>query len=147
MSEYSLIHPAVKRKALETVTEEWSFRVPAREFFLISAPMTGIENFNRPLLRRVTVCCGRTGINAYNPFAYTVNDLSKKDSSYFTSRYIPLVTHERCSGVIVLPGWQASDGATTEVLLAGRFDKPLLRYVEADNHATLEFYEREALTL
>lgn len=132
---------------LSMVVERWEFFVPKREFFLVSAPMSDYEDFNRPALRRAIRSLKRTGINAYNPFAFTAGDLSDKDSSFFISRYIPLVTHPRCSGVVLLDGWEESHGALTEVLLAGRFGKPLLRLVECDEAAALEFYEREAITL
>lgn len=124
----------------EMVTECWEFRVPSEQFHLVSAPMSDVEDFNRPQLQDAIRKLRKVHINAFNPFAFTANDLSKKESSFFLSRYLPAVTHERCVGLILLDGWETSDGACTEVLLAKRFSKPLFKYSETpENVYTIPF--------
>lgn len=137
-----------------TEGEEWFFPVPQREFYLVSSPMTGRPELNLPVIRDVITKLGRTGIVAFNPFAtYEASALLKYDDHFFTSQYIPVVAHPRCAGVIVLPGWELSDGATREVVLAASFEKPQLVYRVAidpeDGHAQphLQLLERESICL
>jgi hypothetical protein len=133
----------------DTEPEEWAFPVPQREFYLVSSPMTGRPDLHIPVIRKVITVLARTGIVAYNPFADQEPEaLMKYDPHYFTSQYIPVATHPRCAGVIMLPGWTASDGATTETILAVRFDKPLFEYrvyidsIDGHAHPYLQQIER-----
>lgn len=46
----------------------------------------------------------------------------------FLARDIPLLVADDVEAVVVLPGWEASRGATLEVHVAGELGKPILRY-------------------
>lgn len=138
----------------DTEGEEWFFRVPQREFYLVSSPMTGRPGLNLPVIRNVITKLGRTGIVAFNPFAYhEASSLIKQSPHFFTSQYIPVVAHPRCVGVIVLPGWEYSDGATREVVLAASFEKPQFAYrvdIDPDDghaHPHLQTLERELIAI
>lgn len=121
-ADYIKVQPA-------TEVAEWDFLVPQREFYLVSSPMTGQRDLNLPVIRNVIAKLGRTGIVAFNPFAcYEPEALLKHDEHFFTSKYMPVVAHPRCVGVIMLPGWHRSEGARRELLLAASFDKPQLEY-------------------
>lgn len=136
---------------MKLVNEQWAFKVPEREFYLLATPMTGRPGLNLPLVRFWSAALGLSGIVAYNPFQRHHHEaLTKQEADYFTSQYMPLVTHPRCAGVIALPGWDESDGATTEIILAERFHKPQFSIdLEFDEdgriHTGLKPLEREAI--
>lgn len=131
---------------------QWEFLVPQREFFLVASPMSGMPELNLPVIRQVIDRLGRVGIVAFNPFAlYEAEELEKLDQDFFTTQYLPVVTHPRCAGVIALPGWMDSHGATTEIVMAERFHKPQFVYRVAidpeDGHAQphLQTLQREVI--
>lgn len=130
---------------------QWDFMVPQREFFLVASPMTGLPGLNLSVIRHVVLTLNRTGIVAYNPFVlYEADALMKLDLDFFTTQYMPLATHPRCAGVVALPGWMNSEGATTEIVTAQRFHKPQFVYrvlVDPDGsrHPHLQSLEREAI--
>lgn len=131
---------------------QWDFLVPRREFYLVAAPMTGLPELNLPNIRHVISTLRATGYVAFNPFAiYEAAELDKLDPDFFTTQYMPLATHPRCVGVIALPGWMNSHGATTEVVTAERFHKPQFVYrVLVDLHdggmyPHLQALKREAI--
>ena len=78
----------------------------------LSGPMTGLPKFNYPEFDRVTAILRAQGHFVYNP-AETVDFEPRKHFAEY-SAFICLEADK----LVMLPGWQSSQGATAEHALA-----------------------------
>jgi len=89
--------------------------VKPTDYFYLSGPMRGIEDFNYPAFQEAAKILRGAGYNIVNP---AENHDGRKDlprHEYFRQD-IPQVV--RSAGVILLPGWEDSQGAQLEVAVA-----------------------------
>lgn len=85
----------------------------------IAGPMSGIKDHNRPLFNRVAIELTEQGHSVLNP-ATLPDGLSQ---SQYMQICLPMVAvaHE----LVMLPGWEQSEGAYIEFLLAKKSGKTI----------------------
>lgn len=85
----------------------------------VAGPMSGIKNFNRPLFNMVAAELSDQGHSVLNP-ATLPDGLSQ---GQYMQICLPMVAvaHE----LVMLPGWEQSEGAYIEFLLAKKSGKTI----------------------
>lgn len=97
----------------------------------LSGPMTGLPEMNYPAFMEAANRLRACGFEIYNPAEWEqhnnngVFNLNIAFADYCT--YIARVA----DGVVTLPGWENSPGATAEVALARAVRKPCISVAEA----------------
>ena len=81
----------------------------------ISGPMTGLPDYNRPAFAVAALHLLQAGYDVKNPAAQP-EVFGWTTAGYLIERDLPML--RRCHGVALLPGWQKSLGARTEIELA-----------------------------
>lgn len=107
----------------------------------LAGPMTGIPKFNFPAFDAATEKLRAEGHRVYSPAemddeAVREAALASPDGAPdsvgrwqdFLARDIAIVCSPDVDTVVVLDGWEQSKGATFEVDVARRLEKPVLRY-------------------
>lgn len=91
--------------------------------YYISGPMTGIEDFNRPMFDLTAERLRNLGHIVFNP-----SETFGRDTTLDKWRYmeIDLAAVRACDAVVLLPGWDRSEGALQEVQEAKRHGKDIL---------------------
>lgn len=98
----------------------------------LAGPMTGIKDFNYPLFNLVAARLRDVGHFVLNPA-----ELNPTNVTYRAALAVDLAwICAHAEMIALLPGWQASKGATVEVALAACFRLPLLD-IEADSPGLL----------
>lgn len=118
------------------------------DFFYLAGPMSNLPKFNFPEFMRYAQALRNQGYNICNPAEFeheiaravmsndtgshkklaeflgaqgikapTWADCLKRDTDY--------VEHDKCVGVICMPGWEHSQGAQFETYVAWKFFKPI----------------------
>jgi len=85
----------------------------------IAGPMSGIKNFNRPLFNMVASELTEQGHSALNP-ATLPDGLSQ---GQYMQICLPMVAV--ADELVMLPGWEQSEGAYIEFLLAKKSGKTI----------------------
>lgn len=97
----------------------------------LSGPMTGLPELNYPAFRDATQTLRELKHEVYNPAEW--EELHSPDGKFHLLRafedYCKFIIHE-ADGVVVLPGWENSPGATAETALAKAIGKPVYVYQE-----------------
>src|SRR5262245_48249663 len=75
----------------------------------VSGPMTGQQDYNRPLFNRITERLQRAGFNVYNPA-----ELGKSDWNWIDYMKRDLRWLLESDAILLLPGYEASKGAALE---------------------------------
>lgn len=88
----------------------------------ISGPMTGIEEFNYPLFNSTATRLREQGYEVINPAETDDGDTSKPWDYYMR---IDIAHVLSVDALVVLPGWQASKGASLEVTIARALGVPV----------------------
>lgn len=99
----------------------------------LSGPMSGYPEFNYPAFAEATARLREHGYSVYSPHERLTNERAPTQTELRAafadySRYICL----QADMVVVLPGWERSKGATTEVGLAVNCGLMVLRYEKVD---------------
>lgn len=84
-------------------------------YFYVAGPMTGHEEYNYPLFKRVTAWLRSFGYRVECP-----TELAPKEEyeDHATSLRKDLAGMLKCNAIAMLPGWESSRGATLELLIA-----------------------------
>jgi hypothetical protein len=92
----------------------------------LSGPMRGYPESNYPLFHRVAAELRGAGHVVYNPaeFAYGPGKFPIRKAF---AEYAKFICEEACT-IVLLPGWPASKGATTERGLADNCGLSILQY-------------------
>ena len=90
----------------------------------LAGPMRGHPDLNFPAFHAATLDLTDRGYDVWSPAAQGLAD----DSSFEACMAVDLPEVVRADAVVVLPGWQDSQGARIETTVAWRLDKPVLRY-------------------
>ena len=89
----------------------------------VAGPMRGYENWNYPLFNRATEALRRTGAFVVNPveisrFAGTPEEIERNPSLLFHLLEADIALLKTCDAIVLLPGWEWSDGARQELQTA-----------------------------
>lgn len=102
----------------------------ARRLYL-AGPMSGHADHNFPLFNRIARLLREQGHYVFNP-AENKDGGVRRPRSYYMRLDIPALMD--CDGVVVLPGWEQSRGASLEVWIAIDLDLPIYQIsVEVGN--------------
>lgn len=115
------------------------------KMYYLAGPMTGIDKFNYPLFFQVAASLRELGYMVINPAEQDTPDVMRavyaSDGSPGTTpgftwgdalaHDVKLVA-DHVDALAVLPGWEESKGACTEVWLATICDKPVYEILRRD---------------
>lgn len=101
----------------------------------LSGPMSGYENFNRPAFDEAAANLRKAGFTVFVPGEHEEYDeaerasrtISKKKREFYMSRDLIWIL-EMADAVVVLPGWENSEGAKLEVAVAQQVGVPVFEY-------------------
>lgn len=104
----------------------------------LAGPMSGYENYNHDAFSEATEDLRSRGIKVLSPVELDQEDgfdpssfdnFDKPDEyATFLSRDIYKIVEEECEAIAVLPGWEKSGGARTEVAFGQALGLPIYQY-------------------
>ena len=89
----------------------------------VSGPMTGIPDFNYPAFDAACVALRDAGLEVISPHEVNPIDGEERAWEWYVRRDI--VALMDADAIVVLPGWEASRGATLETLISSALGMPL----------------------
>lgn len=109
----------------------------------VAGPMSGIEDYNYPAFREAADSLREFGLDVISPVELdeedgydpkSAPDGFSKPAEYaqFLSRDIQVIVKEGVQAIVVLPGWERSGGARTEVTFGQALGLPILTYPDLD---------------
>lgn len=104
----------------------------------LSGPMTGIEDFNRPAFDDAAAALRKNGFKVIVPGEGEEYDdaeraswsVARQKREFYLSRDIDFI-QEMADVMVVLPGWEASEGAKLEVVVAQALGVPIFTFPDA----------------
>jgi hypothetical protein len=98
----------------------------------LSGPMRGIEDFNRPAFAAAAARLRESGYivivpgenEEYDEFELASRTTARQKTEFYLSRDIDWI-QEAADVVVVLPGWENSEGSKLEVLVAQSIGVPV----------------------
>jgi len=104
----------------------------------VSGPMSGKPRFNFDAFEAATSNLRARGYTVFSPAEMDVEagidpdnegaDQEPNAYAEFLARDIRVIAKERIDAIVVLPGWEKSGGANTEVAFGDALGLPILRY-------------------
>jgi nucleoside 2-deoxyribosyltransferase len=107
--------------------------VPQRLY--LAGPMSGCSQYNYPLFDQVAGQLRARGHRVFNP-AENPDGGRKRSRAFYMRLDIPALIE--ADGVVVLPGWRQSRGASLEVWIAVDLGMPVYEYAQANGAITLK---------
>jgi len=96
----------------------------------LSGPMTGLPQKNYPAFDAAAAMLRLAGHEVYNPAEWEArHNKGIYNHKIAFADYCVFICRE-AEAVVVLPGWENSEGATAEVAAARAVGKPILAYAE-----------------
>ena len=107
--------------------------VKGKRVFL-SGPMSGIDHYNAPEFTRAhAVCKEAEAFSVFNPAEEWLNGYETRSHEYYLRTCVHELTRERLEDyepfydvVVQLPGWENSEGAKTEAIVASACGIPCI---------------------
>jgi Domain of unknown function (DUF4406) len=84
--------------------------------FYLSGPMTGLPDYNFPLFNSVAGKLRVAGFDIRNPAEHFGGYTGHGRHKYLALDVLTLI--RECRGIVLLPGWQESEGAKLEAQIA-----------------------------
>ena len=106
--------------------------VPQRLY--LAGPMSGYPQYNYPLFDQVAEQLRARGHRIFNP-AQNPDGGRKRSRAFYMRLDIPALIE--AEGVVVLPGWRQSRGASLEVWIAVDLGMPVYEYAPVNGAITL----------
>lgn len=96
--------------------------------YYIAGPITGLPNFNQEAFEEAARVLRNIGLDVHQPFELKdfPEDHSKKPWTWYMRRGITELV--KCHALILLPGWDESRGALTELRIAQSLGYPVYFY-------------------
>ena len=98
----------------------------------LSGPMTGVENFNHTTFHRIAAEFRMAGFEVCSPAEFFDGDTTKERKDYMREAFTYLLEADT---IVLLPGWQESEGARIEAAMAKELDLIIVEYVENEEAA------------
>lgn len=101
----------------------------------LSGPMSGYDKFNRPAFDEAAAALRRNGYTVivpgegehYDEAEIAAWEVGRKKREFYLSRDIDFI-QEAADYVVVLPGWEESEGAKLEVVVAQAIGVPVFLF-------------------
>lgn len=103
----------------------------------LSGPITGHDDFNHPTFHRIAAEFRMAGFEVCNPAEFFDGDTSKERHEYMRESFKYLLEADT---VVLLPGWQESEGSKVEAAVAKELDLIIVEYFE-NEEAAQEFHK------
>ena len=103
----------------------------------LSGPITSHEDFNHPTFHRIAAEFRMAGFEVCNPAEFFDGDTSKERHEYMRESFKYLLEADT---IVLLPGWQESEGSKVEAAVAKELDLIIVEYFENDE-ASQEFHK------
>lgn len=91
----------------------------------LSGPMSGLPNFGYPIFNAAAARLRSMGHAVFNPAETFGGDSTLRKEQYLIVDYAAV---QVCDTVVMLPGWESSEGATTERVIALSLGKTVYGY-------------------
>jgi hypothetical protein len=105
---------------------------PGMQKMYLSGPMTGVPEWNHPLFHRVAAEFRLGGFEVCNPAEFFDGDTTKERKDYMREAIKYLLEADT---VVLLPGWDKSEGARMEAKIATELDLIIVEYVDNEDSA------------
>lgn len=131
-----------KKKTEEPVLDEGQLNPEAvaaskpegMQKMFLSGPMTGIANWNHDKFNEVAAEFRMAGFEVCSPAEFFDGDTTLERSAYMRESIKWLLEADT---VVLLPGWQESEGAKLEAKIGDELGLIMVEYVENDAHRDL----------
>lgn len=108
-----------------------------KEYLYISGPMRGLPEFNVPAFNEAAKKLRSAGYNVLNPAEINEEIGHDQHISVYIKRDLIALVQNNVVGMVMLDGWQKSEGANIEASIAKCIGIPLLKTVEIKEGLTL----------
>lgn len=105
---------------------------PGMQKMYLSGPMTNIKDFNHPLFLRVATEFRLAGFEVCSPAEFFDGDTTRERKEYMREAFKYLLEADT---IVLLPGWQDSEGARIEVAVAKELELIIVEYIETPEQA------------
>lgn len=96
----------------------------------LCGPMSGIENYNREAFDNARDFLSESGVLVQSPVDLNTDSTGKFPCrGYNEAMKVDIAAMCLCDAVVVLPGWENSQGAALEHFIAVRLGIPVVRYL------------------
>lgn len=92
----------------------------------ISGPMTGYPDFNRPMFKEAEKWCRKNNYSPFNPGWLLFGE--EDTFTYDEIMEIDLCALSKCEVILMLPGYEKSNGACIELSLAKELGLSIIYY-------------------
>ena len=116
-----------------------------KPYLYVSGPMRGIPEFNIPLFNAVSKKLREAGHNVLNPAEINDEIGHNKPISVYMKRDLLAIVEHNVVGMVMLEGWQKSEGAGIEASIAKYIGVPLWKMVETTDGIKLVTAEENIL--
>jgi hypothetical protein len=110
---------------------------PGMQKMYLSGPMTGVPEWNHPLFHRVAAEFRLGGFEVCSPAEFFDGDTTLERKVYMREAVKYLLDADT---VVLLPGWENSEGARLEAKIATQLDLIIVEYVDSEESAN-EFHK------
>jgi len=93
----------------------------------LSGPMSGLPGYNYPAFNAAAAMLRRNGHTVFNPTETFGGAIFLRKEQYLAVDYVAV---QVCDGLVMLPGWEGSQGATAERAVALSLGKPVWEFAE-----------------
>lgn len=93
----------------------------------LSGPMSGLPDYNYPAFDAAAATLRRNGHTVFNPTETFGGATFLRKEQYLAVDYVAV---QVCDGLVTLPGWESSVGATAERAVALSLGKPVWEFAE-----------------
>ncbi len=114
-----------------------------KKVFYLSGPMRPLAEHNFPLFKQVSAQLRQDGLEIISPHEY--GDEQNDSRGQLMTEDLLMILND-CDGVIVLPGWETSPGASAEVATAFGTEMPVYDYIPDTTHSLLGYHLEESKT-
>lgn len=102
--------------------------------YYLAGPMTGIEKYNFPLFDEVAADLRLRGMDIVSPHEIDHGETEETRGSLPYTEYIKAGLKQllECGAIVLLPGWEVSNGCHLEVLVARQCGMTVYTYDPID---------------
>ena len=111
----------------------------------IAGPMSGYPEHNFPAFFDAEAKLNGRGWGTVNPAAYEKDIPEGSPRAVYLKKDLPLLAE--CDGIVLLPGWEESEGATFEFLTAFHLGLEIYRYSPMSEFGVMYLMKRKKWTV
>ena len=115
---------------LDNIAENPELNPAGMKKMYLSGPISNVPGYNHDLFNGVATEFRMAGFEVCNPAEFFDGDVTRSRKEYMRESFKYLLEADT---VVLLPGWQNSEGAKIEAAMAAQLDLTIVEYVENEN--------------